>query len=275
MCHNCGSAMGLSKFLKYVDPHLYSEYQLETFSQSNTTNTKVDVGLFVSNPVFKTKTLNDDLVCLKSLPTNFPARKYMEDRKVPLKDLYYTNDFAEYVKNQFPENDKQLYKEPRIVIPFYDKSGNLLGVQGRAIGSSKIKYITIKNEDAPKIFGWNTIDESKRIYVVEGPIDSLFLHNCVASMDATLYRVTQWVGLDRIYTFVYDNEPRNKQILSNMRKTIELGHDVCIWPDNIREKDINDMVKAGMSPAEIQHIIDTNTHNGIMATMKMNQWSKE
>ena len=72
----------------------------------------------------------------------------------------------------------------------------------------------------------------------------------------------------------YDNEPRNKQIVSNMRKTIDMGYKVCIWPDNVKEKDINEMVLAGTSPAAIQHIIDNNTHEGLMATMKLNQWSK-
>jgi hypothetical protein len=276
MCHNCGSTMGLSKFIKYVDPHLYTEYQLESFVQSNTTNTKVDVNQFITKPVFKTNTLSNDLVPLKSLPSNFAARKYIEDRKVPLKDLYYTSDFADYIKNQFPENDKVLYKEPRIVIPFYDKDGNLLGVQGRSIGQSKIKYITIKSsEEAPKIFGWNNIDTSKRVYVVEGPIDSLFLENGVATMDANLTHIVPILGIDKDYTFVYDNEPRNKDIIRYMRKSISLGYNICVWPEHIRQKDINEMILAGKSPASIQHIIDTNTHNGIMATMKMNQWSKE
>ena len=198
----------------------------------------------------------------------------MEDRKVPLDKLYYTEDFAWYVKYLYPHNDKVLYKEPRIVIPFFDKEHNLLGIQGRAIGESKIRYITIKDEETPKIFGWDTIDDSKRVYVVEGPIDSLFLHNCVASMDAALYRVTQWVGLDKDYVFVYDAEQRNKQIVTNMRKTIDMGYKVCIWPEDNPGKDINEMVLAGLNPSQIQHIIDTNTYSGIMATMKLNQWER-
>ena len=282
MCHNCGSAMGLSKFIKYVDPALYNEYQLESFVQSNTSNSTVDVKDFVTKPVFKiynenaSDTLfNAGAARIKTFPPEFHARKYLEDRKVPLDNLLYTCDFATFVKNVFPQYDKQLYKEERIVIPFYDKEGNLLGVQGRAIGQSKIKYITIKNdENSPKIFGWNRLDTHKTVYVVEGPIDSLFLVNCVATMDAALYSAASIIGLDKDYVFVYDNEPRNKQIVSNMRKTIELGRKVCIWPDTIHQKDINDMVLSGMHSSEIQHIIDNNTYEGLMATMKMNQWEK-
>ena len=277
MCHNCGSTMNLRKFIKYVDPGLYNEYQLETFVKANTSNS-VNVQDFVTKPVFKTQPkalAYNNAIAMKNLNPEHPARKYLEDRKVPLETLLYTCDFATFVKNVFPDNDKQLYKEERIIIPFYDKEGNLLGVQGRAIGQSNIKYITIKgSEDTPKIFGWNGLDTSKTVYVVEGPIDSLFLTNCVATMDAALYCAPSIIGLDYNYTFVYDNEPRNKQIVSNMKKTIEMGKKICVWPDTIQQKDINDMVLAGMHPSVIQHIIDNNTYDGLIATMKMNQWSK-
>jgi transcription elongation factor Elf1 len=277
MCHNCGSSMSLQKFIKYVDPHLYSEYQLESFVQSNTT-TKVDVNEFVTKPTFESKPktiLYTDAQRLTGLNPYHNARKYLEDRKVPIEDLFYVDDFAKFVRDLFPDNDKTLYKEERIIIPFYDKEGNLLGVQGRAIGPSKIKYITIKaSEESPKIYGWNKVDTSKNVYVVEGPIDSLFLDNCIATMDAALYHAVSILGVDTDYTFVYDNEPRNKQIVSNMRKTIAMGYKICVWPDTIEQKDINEMILAGMHPSQIQHIIDSNTYEGLIATMKMNQWSR-
>lgn len=279
MCHNCGSAMSLPKFIKYVDPHLYSEYQLESFVQSNTSNS-VNVADYVTKPTFNVpeapRSIHlTDAESINGLGQYHPARQYLDNRKVPTDNLYYVEDFASFIKNLFPGCTKTLYKEPRIIIPFYDKNGILLGVQGRSIGVSKIKYITIKSdESSPKIFGWNKIDVSKNIYVVEGPIDSLFLYNAVASMDANLMAASHIIGLDKTYIFVYDNEPRNKQIVSNMRKTIEAGHKICVWPDHIKEKDINEMILAGMNSSQIQHIIDTNTHEGIIATMKMNQWEK-
>jgi hypothetical protein len=277
MCHNCGSAMGLQKFIKYVDPMLYSEYQLETFVQPNTTS-KIDVNDFVTKPTFVAKPksiLYTDAQRIIGLNPYHHARKYLEDRKVPIDDLFYVDDFAKFVKDICPDNDKQLYKEERIIIPFYDADNNLLGFQGRAIGQSKIKYITIKtNESNPKIFGWNRVDTSKPVYVVEGPIDSLFIGNCVATMDASLYVASHILGLDLDYIFVYDAEQRNKQIISNMRKTIAMGYKICIWPDNIPGKDINEMVLAGLHSSQIQHIIDNNTYQGIMATMRLNQWQR-
>ena len=282
ICHNCGSAMRLDKFIRYSDPGLYNEYQLETFQEKHPQKDKdkefVMPEEFLKAPVFKSKTnklTTNSLTPLEDLPANFYARKYIDDRKVPLKGLYYASDFAAYIRDQFPSYDKQLYKEARIVIPFYDREGNLLGVQGRSIGPSKIKYITIKtDENSPKIFGWNKVDLAKPIFVVEGPIDSLFLDNCVATMDAALYTCPRIIGLDFDYVFIYDCEPRNRQIVKNMRKTIDLGYKVCIWPSDITFKDINEGILQGYTPATIQHIIDCNTYEGMMATMKLNQWEK-
>ena len=280
MCHNCHTSTTLKKFMKDEDPMLYGEYMLESFVQSNTSNS-VNVQDFVTKPEFNTTQSSMDIlysnaVKIDRISPNHPARKYLEDRKVPFDDLSYTCDFATFVKNVFPDYSKTLYKEPRIIIPFKDKDGNLLGIQGRSLDRhAKIKYITIKGDETnPKIFGWDRLDALQTVYVVEGPIDSLFLTNCVATMDAALYGAPRILGLDLDYIFVYDNEPRNKQIVSNMRKTIDMGYKVCIWPDNVKEKDINEMVLAGTSPAAIQHIIDNNTHEGLMATMKLNQWSK-
>ena len=273
MCHNCGASTSFVNFMKQEDPHLYKEYLLEKFERSNTSN-DINIADYVTKPTFNIpKTIN--LPPVQVLSDDHPAKLYLKHRQVPLDGLYYASNFKEFIQELIPDNTKTLYKEDRIVIPFYDKDGILLGVQGRAIGPSKIKYITMKtNEDNPKIFGWNKIDVSKRIYVVEGPIDSLFLRNSIATMDAALYKAASIVGLDNKYTFVYDNEPRNKQIVSNMRKTIERGHDICIWPDTIKEKDINEMILSGLSPAVLQHIIDINTHNGFQATINLNQWSR-
>ena len=279
MCHNCHTSTTFQKFLKDEDPMLYRDFVLDSFVQPNTTNTVVDVKDFVSKPVFKEQPkslLYSDAVRVNGLNPYHPARKYLEDRKVPIDDMWYAEDFANFVSVTFPAHAKTLYKEPRIIIPFYNRDGQLLGIQGRSIDRhSKIKYITIKSdEENPKIFGWDKLNFDVPIYVVEGPIDSLFLNNSLATMDAALFNAPNIVGLDKDYRFVYDNEPRNKQIVSNMRKTIDLGYKICIWPNTVKEKDINEMVLSGLSPAILQHIIDINTHSGFEATMNLNIWSR-
>lgn len=277
-CHNCGAGLSFGNFLKITDRALYASYQMDRFKDSNGGNTaKPDFSLVMQKPVFNIKT-KIDLPTIKSLPDNHIAKHYLSERELPkekFSDIYFADDFKSFVFQMLPDYDKKLFEgEKRIIFPFFDEKNILLGFQGRSIGTSKVKYITIKlSDDNKKVFGLNTIDKTKKIYVVEGPIDSLFLHNSLAMMDASLYNVVSSVG-SYDYTFVYDNEPRNKDIIKHMQKTIDLNKDICIWPKDITQKDINDMVLAGTPPAAIQSIIDRYTFNGLRARMEFELWRK-
>jgi DNA-binding MurR/RpiR family transcriptional regulator len=81
------------------------------------------------------------------------------------------------------------------------------------------------------------------------------------------------IGTDDI-VFVFDNEPRNKEIVGLIEKRISNGYKVVIFPDYIEEKDINDMVIAGRDPEEIQSIISNNVFNGLNAKMRLSEWRK-
>jgi hypothetical protein len=235
---------------------------------------KPDFSELKKKPDFSKK-LRIDLPSIEDLNVDHSAKLFVSKRKIPKDrwiDLFYANDFQQFVKTIFPEYDKKLIPEdPRIIIPFYDENKNLLGFQGRALSKSKVRYITIKlSEDNLKIYGLERLDKTKKVYVCEGPIDSMFIDNCVAAMDATLYNVSLALGqLD--YVFLYDNEPRNKDVCKHMKRTIELGKNICIWPKNIQEKDINDMVLAGHS---VQSIIDSNTFKDHRAMLEFTTWKK-
>ena len=276
-CHNCGTGHSFGNLLKMVDRSLYSQYQMERFKNENAGNTaKPDFSMLMEKPVFNTqKKIN--LPNVESLPITHAARHYVKDRFIPKErwsDLYYAEDFDLFVKDIFPEYDKKLYAEPRLVIPFYDEKNILLGFQGRALVNSKVKYITIKlSDDNLKVYGLNRVDKTKKIYVVEGPIDSMFLQNSLAMMDASLYNVISTVG-NYDYTFVFDNEPRNKDVCRHMQKAIMMGKSICIWPKHITAKDINEMVLKGSSPAAIQSIIDSNTFSLLKAQLEFGSWSK-
>lgn len=275
VCHNCGTSLSLGNFLKTVDLSLYREYQLERFKNEATGNVaKPDFSIAKTKPVFKKRI---DLPTIGSLPINHIAGQYLLSRKIPrdrLNDIYYASSFKAFVLEMLPDYDKTLYDEPRIIFPFYDEEKNLLGFQGRAIGESKIKYITIKlNDDNKKIFGLDRIDFSKRIYVVEGPIDSLFLQNSLATMDASLYNISLLLG-NHDYVFIHDNEPRNSAIVKQMAKTISHNKNIFIWPQGIDAKDINDWILTGTTASEIQSIIDRNTFNELRAKLEFERWKK-
>ena len=159
---------------------------------------------------------------------------------------------------------------PRIIIPFRDKEGNLFGYQGRSLApKAKLRYITIMlDEEHPKIFGLDKIKDDKPVYIVEGPFDATFLSNSVAmaGSDADV-RTFGWNN----YIWVFDNEPRNREIVARISKVIDRGDQVVIWPTKIQHKDINDMYLAGH---DVQTLVKSNIYQGLEATLKLNDWKK-
>ena len=276
-CHNCGTSLSIGNFLKTVDRSLYREYQLERFKNESTGNiAKPDFSLAKTKPVFNIEK-RIHLPTIASLLERNPAKEYLLKRKIPrerFSDIYYAENFKAFVLKMLPNYEKTLYDAPRIVFPFYDQDKKLLGFQGRAIGESRVKYITIKlDDDFNKIYGLDRVDLSKRVYVVEGPIDSLFLQNSLATMDASLYNISLLLG-NHDYVFIHDNEPRNPDIVKQMAKTISHGKNIFIWPQNIEAKDINDWILTGTTSSEIQSIIDRHTFNDLRAKLEFEAWRK-
>jgi hypothetical protein len=154
-----------------------------------------------------------------------------------------------------------------------DKDGVVFGFQGRAFDKGSLRYITIMlDEDRAKLFGLDQVDFMKKYYVVEGPIDSLFLTNAVAMAGAD----GNTTGLENLNNavFVFDNEPRNKEIISRMEKMLDRGYNVCIWPSKLEQKDINDMILAGMTCADVELMIDQNSYKGLSGRLALAEWRK-
>ena len=277
MCHNCGISITFYNFLKQVDPTLLKEYQLERYTNGETRNNNYPKPSFdefkTEQPIFKEKI---QLPTIASLEEDHFARKYVQQRKIPIElqnSLYYANDFKQFVgsfgiEKDIPDGDK------RLVIPFYDKEKNLVAFQGRALGESKIRYITIKlHDDVKKIYGAERIDPEKKIYVFEGPIDSMFIKNSVATADSHLEAITDVFDKSSV-VLVFDNEPRNKEIVKQIERAIDNHMNVVIWPEMIVEKDVNEMVLNGFSTDEIQDILDNHTHQNLRAKMEFINWKK-
>ena len=264
-CHNCGASMSFNNFLKTMDTTLHKQYTLEKFKEGHTgKNFVVEAPkLEFKKPVFKKS------VDLPKASTNQVARKYLENRKLDPDKFYYAEGFKRWTNTQKKTFDKIGRDDPRIIIPMYDEEKQLIGFQGRALDKSPNKYITIMiQEEAPKIYGLETIDRKLPIYVVEGPFDSTFISNSVAlcGSDGDLGYLK---GSDII--FVYDNEPRNREIVRRIEGCIERNESVVIWPSNVTEKDINDMVLAGH---DVQSVLESNTYSGLEAKIKFNNWKK-
>ena len=287
-CFNCDYSSSLQKFIKTLNPSLYTEYRLEYLKETGGANTHniVDEKFVPAIEKFSSRRIDSfecfkDLRKISQLKPDHPAKKYVQERKIPSNThfrIYYSPIYYTWVNTIVPNkfNDKALkLDEPRIVFPFIDSKGYVFGFTGRSLSkSTNMRYSTIILDDSKeKVFGLDTVDKTKNIYVVEGPIDSLFLDNCIAmaGSDINLNNIADKDNL----TIVYDNEPRNKEIVKKISTAVEQGYKVCIWPDFIEQKDINDMIlKQDLSGSAIQSIIDQNTFSGLAAKMRLQLWSK-
>ena len=263
-CHNCGASMSLNNFIKQIDPVIAKQYAFEKFKDGHTGRNFVteEPTFNFEAPKFKKKL---DLPKASTVPI---AKLYLEKRKLNPTKFYYTDKFKAWTNSLKETFEDVNYDEPRIIIPLFYKD-NLVGFQGRSLGPNKVKYITVMiNDNAPKIYGLDEIKKESPVYITEGPFDSSFIKNSIAmcGADADVYK---WGVSDPVW--IYDNEPRNNEIVKRISNTISKGDKVVIWPSNINEKDINDMVLSGHN---VQELVESNIYNGLEANLKFNIWKR-
>lgn len=266
-CHNCGASLSFNNFLKEFDSSLHASFVLDKYCAGFTgKNFPVEAPKFkTSQPIFKEK------LDLPTANTVEVAKKYLESRNLNPNKFYYAEKFKEWtntIKPTFEEKSLK-YEESRIVIPLHVNK-KLIGFQGRSLFKSDIKYITIMlDESAQKVYNLDGVDRSKNVYILEGPFDSEFIPNsiamCGADIDLKELNISHPV-------YVYDNEPRNKEILARMERVIDRGHPLVIWPDNIKEKDVNQMIMSGI---DVMSVVENNIYNGLQAQLKFNFWKKK
>ena len=270
-CHNCGITRSFSNFLKDHVPHVYDEYVMERYKEGTIGKNvpKPDLTQFISKPKFEKKTI--DLEPLSCLNNFHVAKKYILDRGIPenkLDRLFYCPNFKEWTNTQKHTFSDTTNDEERIIIPLNNTDGDLIGFQGRSLSpKAKMRYITVMlDEDAPKLYGLDHINKNETIYIVEGPLDSFFLENSVAMCGSDVdIRSFGWSD----YIWVYDNEPRSRQITDKISKSIDAGDSVVIWPSSIKEKDLNDMVTSGIN---VKSVIQSNVYQGLKAKLQLSSW---
>jgi len=272
-CHNCGTSQSFSYFLKSVDGLAYNDYVAEKYinktkeEKPTLEKTKFETPKFKENPL---KTLKK----ISQLDPSHALKKYIEQRKIPTNQhyrLYYAPKFKTWVNSLVPNKFESTEKdEPRLVMPFIDKDGKVFGVSARGFNPNGVRYITIMFDERPKIFGLDKVDTTKKYFVVEGAIDSMFLSNAIAMAGAD----GNMSGLENLENaiIVFDNEPRNKEIHKRMERVIRLGHTICIWPANAPGKDINEMILNGA--VSVEEIILKNSYKGLEANLKLMSWRK-
>jgi transcription elongation factor Elf1 len=280
-CFNCGISCSFGNLLKHVDQVMYDEYVLENYKESSSVKTphaNIKKVMKYTPTVELTDSALDGISRCDNLPITHQSVKYLISRKIPKdkwKNFYHADKFKQFTNSVKPNQFENIKNEhSRLIIPYFTPAGKLFAFQGRSYDNIEPKYFTIKiDETEEKIYGLDVVDYSKPIYIVEGPIDSLFLDNGLAvsgsSFDTPIVR-----SISTNAILVVDNEPRNKEITKQIEKYIEKNYKLCIWPDNVSEKDINEMIMSGRTKEEVMDIINKNTYQGLSATLRFNEWRK-
>jgi hypothetical protein len=277
-CHNCNASVWLGALIKQLAPQLYKEYLLETFAD------RLPRCLNVILPIESTTSMRfgkvDQVIYqhaekISDLPDQHYCRQYVKSRGIPEQywnKLYFAPHYLDFLNEIAPNHGKKIKDDARLVIPFYDAYGAVLAVSGRALDDSTVRYITVRTttDKTKLVYGLERVDQSKPVYITEGPLDSLFLDNAVASGDANLILTAKQLSAGQII-LVYDNEPRSPEIIRQMEKAIKEGYSVVVWPDWVKEKDINKMIEAGRWPKEI---IYTRVFKGLTALTHLAHWKK-
>ncbi|QQG32100.1 DNA primase [Citrobacter phage CkP1] len=279
-CYNCDYGKPIGVYLKEYEPDLYREFIIELRKDKMVTKVepkKVETVSVVEKEPEGIKLVHCDR--LDKLPENHPIVKYVIGRKIPKNKwnrLYFTMQWPALVNSVNPDTYKTERNEPRLIIPIFNSSGIIESFQGRALRKdAPQKYMTIKsNEHATKIYGADTAKSGKDVFVLEGPIDSLFLDNAIAITGGAIDLGLVPFPEDRVW--IMDHEPRKDDTIKRMKRLIDAGERIVFWDKAPwSSKDINDMVmKEGAKIEEIQSYINDNIASGLMAQLRLKKYSK-
>ena len=277
-CHNCDAGKTFGGLLKDVDPILHKDYVLERYKAGvaapRANKTPDFSGMFEKPDFGQTSKLIDQLMDrVDKLEDNHKAVQYCKGRKIPRDKwnrLYHIDDISKIHQLAPKYKNRIKTQEPRLAIPFFSEQGKMTGLTLRDYGNNPLRYIMVKiNENSPTVFGLDCISNDTPVKIVEGPLDSLFIDNCIAAAGASFNKINS-LGLNDPIIIV-DNEPRNDVICKILHNNIKAGYKVVIWPDTVTEKDINDMVIANL---DVEEIINYNTFQNLEAELKFRTWRK-
>ena len=277
LCHRCSYSHSLPNLIRDLDSSLFHSYLIDKLKESGKFKEPVKEVSFIKKIVNKMP----DIPSIMSLPEQHFAKTYVRDRQIPMKfwdKLFYAERFMHLTNIIIPDkfNDYSLnLDEPRLFMPFFNESGDFHAFQGRTFKKfADPKYILVSlNENIPSVFGLDRVDWTKDVIVTEGPIDSLFLDNAIAAVGGNL--VSKLESFDKSKIIIaFDNEPRSVFLKRKIERAIVLGYRVVIWPSNVIDKDINQMIKGGMSASDIENIIRINTYKGLSARAMLSEWKK-
>lgn len=278
-CHNCGASMSFGEFLEGQDRELHSQYTLDKITEKNSFKSQT-VEAKNTQDIIDTDNILSKLKKVSQLPLTHPVRKYIANRKIPSRShykVYFCPKFKSWVNSIIPNKFEDTTKdEPRLIFAMFDENKKLFGINARTLTGSEPKYITIKfDESRPKVFGLDSIDKSRDVWVFEGPIDSLMVSNAVATCGGVLMSEIKNLDIPKEnFVLVFDNEPRKKETVAHIDKAIKAGYRVVLLREGLTKKDANATICEGMTPLEFKNLLKKYTFQGLEAELEFANWRK-
>jgi len=247
----CHTAIHAAKWLKEVNPALYSAY-LDDISNK------------------ETKSASDILKMQEQFAEQYKKQQEIQKKEIEQKKML-DNNATKYFKHindgsalsqkaiDYCESrmiPKEVYEKwfiahegkyhDRVIIPFYTKAGKVSYFQARSLIGVEPKYMNRIAET--QLYNRDFIDKTKPVFVLEGPIDSLFLENAVATCGAgSSSKIDAEIAqFDQVFYILDNDEAGNKKA----GKLVREHKNVFIWNKFLTDfginpksvKDINDVI---------------------------------
>jgi hypothetical protein len=270
-CHNCSKSWKPFEWVKDVTnltlPEILKKNAAKSETQTSVQKTEHNI-----KQDFVLPDLPDGCVDLTD-PTQL---EFYKNNKIVLQGLEYCKsrklfDAVNSCDKFYVCLGDKVHKN-RLIIPFYNESKKITCYQSRSLNNEMPKYLTKYGEK--EVFGINNVDVSiPYVFVFEGPIDSMFVKNgiAIASLSPTEKQITQinsLIGFEIIY--VFDNDKGNKQVARKIKKCIQDGKNIFIWPNEMKPfKDFNEVcVKLNMNEISWNFVVK-NSFKGPAASLKL------
>ena len=278
-----GGGIRLATYLRHFRPDVYDDYRAALQVEARGIAPKLPAAV-PAPPVFSERSsaadpetllafIRSELPSAFSLPVDHPARLYVERRRLPERhrDLLLWDDAFNHTA--FLLDGQERRPGARLVIPYLDVTGKkLTAILGRSIQPDvQPKYLAAKTDpDSSLIFGLDRIDPDRRVLVLEGPLDSLFLDNAAAVTGTALTKAAEFLPKEQLI-LVYDNQAK---IADHMIRAAQDGFRVAVWwfQGGEGRKDINDLVLAGYAPEKLAALLVENSFVGTDAVRRIRRW---
>lgn len=223
-------------WLKYTAPHLYDNYISELLSENRKDYSeeikKLEEKVAIEQRIVRQEKYNKEQ---KSLEYFIPIIDNNKLCKTAI-DLCIKRLIPEEVWSKFfvALPGKGSVYSNRMIIPFYDNNEEIYYWQGRALLEKQDpKYLNRLTDKDEAIYNIFNIDKNKPVFITEGPIDSIFVENGIATLGLEVSEKMQNIinTFDNVI-YIFDGD---KPGIKTAQKYIQKGKKVFLWEKFIKD----------------------------------------